>query len=104
MGGEFENVSRGKVRRVLEPSRIMMVVIPKGDGVNILPICFHNWCGFKPSLYLAAIHNVNYSYELMEAAKEFVLAVPGRSMADEVEYFGTVSGRDRDKVKDFGMN
>lgn len=50
-----------------------------------------------PRMYSIAISKANYSLEVIRSAKEFVLAFPSASMAEEALLFGTCSGRDTDK-------
>ena len=50
-----------------------------------------------------AIQNVNATYELIQRTDEYVLAVPGVSLAREALYCGTVSMRDADKVRTLNL-
>jgi flavin reductase (DIM6/NTAB) family NADH-FMN oxidoreductase RutF len=50
-----------------------------------------------------AIQRINYSYELFADASEFVLAVPGESLAAEAMVCGALSGRHDDKVDRCGL-
>jgi len=50
-----------------------------------------------------AVHNINHSYELLRVAREFVLAVPGETLANEAMLCGSVSGEDVDKVERCGF-
>lgn len=50
-----------------------------------------------------AIQDINRSYELAKAADEFVLAVPGESMAKATMACGWESLADSDKVKTLGL-
>lgn len=50
-----------------------------------------------------AVQDVNRSYELIEAAEEFVLAVPGESMAKATMACGWESLANSDKVKTLGL-
>jgi flavin reductase (DIM6/NTAB) family NADH-FMN oxidoreductase RutF len=45
-----------------------------------------------------AIQDVNRSYELIREAEEFVLAVPGETLAEDTMHFGFMTSRDVDKV------
>jgi flavin reductase (DIM6/NTAB) family NADH-FMN oxidoreductase RutF len=47
-----------------------------------------------------AVQKGAYSYDLLEAAEECVLAVPGERLAQETLFCGITSGRDCDKVND----
>lgn len=43
-----------------------------------------------------------YSLSAIRYSKEFVISFPSETMIKEVEYFGTKSGRDTDKLADCG--
>jgi flavin reductase (DIM6/NTAB) family NADH-FMN oxidoreductase RutF len=51
----------------------------------------------SPRMYSIAINRSNYSLEVIQSTKEFVLAFPSVNMAEETLFFGTCSGRDKDK-------
>jgi flavin reductase (DIM6/NTAB) family NADH-FMN oxidoreductase RutF len=50
-----------------------------------------------------AVHNINKSWDLIRETDEYVLAVPGESMADVTLQCGVVSVKDQDKVKVLNM-
>lgn len=50
-----------------------------------------------------AVQNCNYSYDCFESAEEYTLAVPGESLVKAALLFGTMSGRDRDKIAESGV-
>ena len=93
--------SREDLRRSFQPSRIVLAVVPDPtqNRFNILPICFHTWCSYDPLMYVVAIAEENFSSELFQCAEEFVLAIPGEKMLEQVRFCGTHSGRDCDKAK-----
>ncbi len=91
----FNNIDRNEIRRVFQPSKVVLAIVfdPQNNRYNILPLCFHMWCSYSPSLYAIAIHKKNYSSILFQEAEEFVLAIPGEGMVDEVMFCGTHSGK-----------
>lgn len=50
-----------------------------------------------------AIHNINASYELMQRTSEYVLVVPGRSMAEDTMCCGIQSLREMDKPEELRL-
>ncbi len=91
----FNNIDRNEIRKVFQPSRIVLAIVfdSQNNRYNILPLCFHMWCSYKPLLCAIAIHEKNYSSILFQEAVEFVLAIPGEGMVDEVMFCGTHSGK-----------
>ena len=96
----FNNIDRNEIRRLFQPSKIALAIAfdSQNNRYNILPLCFHMWCSYSPLLYAIAIHKKNYSSILFQEVKEFVLAIPGEGMIDEVMFCGTHSGKHINKA------
>ncbi|MBN1362755.1 MAG: flavin reductase family protein [Sedimentisphaerales bacterium] len=101
----FSDVTRDELRTVFQPSKIVMGIVAVVPGIeyNLLPLCFHMWTSYSPLMYCVAIHCRNYSAELFRHASDFALAIPGETMADQVMYCGTHSGRDTNKAEKCGV-
>jgi len=56
----------------------------------------------KP-IFVVLVRPSRYTYDLIEITNDFTVNVPTPKLADEVLYFGTVSGRDQDKFKAKGL-
>lgn len=56
----------------------------------------------KP-IFIVLVRPSRYTYDLIEITDDFTVNVPPLELADEVLYFGTVSGRDHDKFKEKGL-
>lgn len=52
---------------------------------------------------MVAVRPSRYTHRLIEETQEFVVNVPDDSMKNIVEYCGTVSGRDDDKIAEKGL-
>jgi flavin reductase (DIM6/NTAB) family NADH-FMN oxidoreductase RutF len=101
----FSALSRQQFRKVFQPSRIVLCVLPAetASGVNVITLCFDMYCSYKPPMMAFAIQKGAYSYKLLETASECVLAVPGETMAAQAMYCGTKSGSKVDKVAECGL-
>jgi flavin reductase (DIM6/NTAB) family NADH-FMN oxidoreductase RutF len=53
----------------------------------------------KP-VFVVFVRPSRYTYNLIEITNDFTVNVPTPGLADKVSYFGTVSGRDRNKFKE----
>lgn len=53
--------------------------------------------------FIVAVRKSRHTHRCIEATMDYTVNVPGRKMEDILQYCGTVSGRDHDKVKDLGM-
>jgi len=56
----------------------------------------------KP-IFVVLVRPSRYTHHLIEIMGDFTVNVPTPELADEVLYFGTVSGRDQDKFKAKGL-
>jgi flavin reductase (DIM6/NTAB) family NADH-FMN oxidoreductase RutF len=82
---------------------IAMVPAPTPSGVNPITLCFLMHCSYKPPMIAFAVHDLNWSFDLVRSASECVLAVPGESLAAETLACGLRSGRDVDKIDALGL-
>lgn len=95
----MQKISRNKFRALYQPSKLLLGIIPieSSDEFNIIALCFTMTCSYKPPMIAVSIEKKNYSYELMKVAPNFVLAVPGESLAKQAMACGLLSGRKVDK-------
>jgi flavin reductase (DIM6/NTAB) family NADH-FMN oxidoreductase RutF len=102
---EFTALSRQKFREYFQPSRILLGVIPAltKSGVNVITLSFDMYCSYKPVMMVIAIQNVKASYRLIQEAREYVLAVPGESLARETLFCGVTSISEVDKIQKLGL-
>jgi flavin reductase (DIM6/NTAB) family NADH-FMN oxidoreductase RutF len=52
---------------------------------------------WREPVYMVAVRPSRYTYEFIEATKEFSVNIPAEGMEDTLAYCGQVSGRDSDK-------
>lgn len=95
----MKEVNRKKFREYYQPTKIMLAVLPFPDvgGFNIITLCFTTTCSYNPPMIALSIEDRNHSYHLAESCKELVLAIPGKSIANETMQCGFYSGKDTDK-------
>lgn len=61
------------------------------------------WMWSQPTL-LVVVRQSRFTHALMDTCDAFTVSVPAAgSMGDELNYCGTVSGRDKDKMRELGM-
>jgi flavin reductase (DIM6/NTAB) family NADH-FMN oxidoreductase RutF len=101
----FVSVRRQQFRRYFQPSRVVIAVLPAPmpSGVNLLAVSFDMYCSYRPVMMAIAVHRVNVSYDLVGGAAEYVLAVPGKSLAEETLQCGLQSMHSVDKVSELGI-
>jgi len=90
--------------RKLGDGGLLLVSKSKWGRPNVMTI---GW-GFVGILWgrpylIVAVRKSRYTHRCIEATKDYTVNVPGRCMDGILQYCGTVSGRDHDKVKDLGI-
>lgn len=73
------------------------------DNTNAITIAWHTTISKKPPLYGISIAPSRYSHDLIADSKEFVINFAPYSLNEKVNYCGTHSGRNSDKVKEAGL-
>lgn len=102
----FASVSRQDFRRVFQPSRVVLAVIPVpgSSRPNVITVCFDMYCSYKPPMMSFAVQHGSYSFDLLQVAQECVLAVPGEKLAEQTLLCGVRSGRELDKIAACGFD
>jgi len=86
------------------PSRIVLAVsVDESDNPNIIVLGWKMQTSFDPPMVAISVGKTRYSHGSLLGSSEFVLAIPGGNLAEEVLYCGTHSGRDVDKFKETNL-
>ena len=101
----MREVSLGEAaRRWSRPERVVLAVSVDDEGTpDIIALGWKMNTSGRPPMIAISIGHGRYSLPLISKANEFVLAVPGEDLADEVLFCGTRSGRKVDKFKETGL-
>jgi flavin reductase (DIM6/NTAB) family NADH-FMN oxidoreductase RutF len=80
------------------------LIAAAADGrANVMAAAWVMAIDFEPPKLAAVIAAGTYTRELIERTGEFVVSLPTRAMAKTAFELGSVSGRDVDKLKHFGL-
>ncbi|MBR7144168.1 MAG: flavin reductase family protein [Lentisphaeria bacterium] len=86
------------------PEQVVLAITRADDGrTNVMAVGWVAIVSDEPAMYMLGIDDNAYTLELIRKNKEFVIAFPGKAMAKETLYFGTVHGHDIDKGKASGL-
>src|SRR4051812_28557575 len=66
---------------------------------NALPVAYAMVLSIVPPLIGIAIHPSRYSYDVIRKTEEFAINIPTRELLHHVQYLGTLSGLDFDKLE-----
>ena len=87
-----------------KPERISLVISADAGGKpNLMPATWFMRTSGKPALFAVSLHKGRHTYSLIEARKEFVLALPGPGMEKVVSHAGKSTGRKEDKFSSLGL-
>jgi flavin reductase (DIM6/NTAB) family NADH-FMN oxidoreductase RutF len=86
------------------PAPVWMVGTYDAAGKpNIMTVAWGGICNSQPASVTVSLRKATYSYDSIVARKAFTVSIPSERHAAEVDYVGTVSGRDVDKFAATGF-
>lgn len=82
------------------PMQAVLVTCNDEKGkTNIITLAWHTTISKNPPLYGISVAPKRYSHGLIEKTKEFVVNFAPYSLADKVDFCGTHSGRNLNKIE-----
>ncbi|MCE5228091.1 flavin reductase family protein [bacterium] len=95
------DIEEAMARSLPLPLAIAIVKDPAGK-YNPISVAWAMNTSKEPPMLAISIGRMRYSFEGLEANKQFVVAFPSSTMAGDTVFFGTHSGRDMDKLSYYG--
>jgi len=92
-----------KVYGLLEPGPVVLLTTVRKGRPNIMTLSWHTMMEFEPPLVGCVVSNRNYTFGILKATKECVIAIPTADLIDKVVGVGTCSGSDTDKFEKFNL-
>lgn len=86
--------------RLIYNHPVVLVTSRWKDKRNVLTVSWLTPVSNSPPLIAISIGKSRYSRELIEKSGYFVINIPNCELLEEVEFFGSVSGREVDKFKE----
>ncbi|MDA3793425.1 MAG: flavin reductase family protein [Elusimicrobia bacterium] len=100
----MKDISLDKAYRLLNHGPLILVSTRSAGGdYDIAPIAWNCPVKKSPTTVLAAIGKSHKTYDNIKETGEFIVCVPSAGQADMVKDTGSVSGRNTDKFKEFGI-
>lgn len=96
------NIEKASARKYPEPVVLVTTHNPKG-GDNVMAVGWTTTVSYKPRMFLVAIDDAAYTYELIRKTKQFVVAFPSDKMAKAALYVGSRHGHKIDKIRGAGL-
>lgn len=86
-------------RRLLAGAPVALVTTRWHGVANVMPVAWNMPLSHDPPLVGIAVHPSRHTYDMLRFSEEFALNVPSRRLLNHVQYLGTVSGRDVQKLE-----
>lgn len=92
-------------RTALVPTPVVLLSCKGKKGrPNLITLAWAGVCCSEPPIIGVAIRPKNrWSHHLVKESGEFVANIPTEKIASQVDFCGTVSGKDHDKLKETGL-
>ena len=99
----FKSLPLAQVYRLLEPGPVVLLTTMRKGRPNVMTMSWHTMMEFEPPLVGCVISDRDYTFELLRATGECVIAIPTVELAAQVVGCGNTSGRRLDKFERFGL-
>src|SRR5438046_2520647 len=86
-------------RRLLTGGPITLVTCGYRGRHNIMPVAYAMTASIVPPLIAIAVSPSRYSYDIIHKTEEFALNIPSPALLHHVQYLGSISGVDFDKIE-----
>jgi flavin reductase (DIM6/NTAB) family NADH-FMN oxidoreductase RutF len=86
-------------RRLLAGAPVVLVTTRWHGVANVMPVAWNMPLSHDPPLVGIAVHPSRHTYDMLRLSEEFALNVPSRRLMNHVQYLGTVSGREVQKIE-----
>jgi len=92
-------IAETDARRLLGGGPVTLVTSSWHGKSDVMPAAFVTPLSFDPPLVGVAIHPSRHSYDMIRYSEQFALNIPSRRLLHHVQYLGSVSGADVDKLE-----
>lgn len=86
-------------RRLLTAGPVLLVTCSYRGTPNVLPVAYAMPISITPPFIGIAISPQRYSYEVIHKAEEFAVNIPSRELLHHVQYLGSITGADLNKLE-----
>lgn len=99
----MKKVEKGPSTSVYPLPAALVSAYDKDGNPNAMTAAWISNICFKPPTAVVGIRDTRYTFELINNAKAYGINIPSVEIIKQADYFGVVSGRDRNKFKDTGL-
>lgn len=100
----MNKINLPQAAKLTSPNPVTVVCTQKPDGsTNLATVSWWTYLSFNPNMIGYAMAKTSYSGEMVRNDKKVILTIPGTEIAEAVMGCGSTTGRDTDKVAQFGI-
>ena len=100
----MEQIQLPQAAKLTSPNPVTVVCTEKPDGTtNLATVSWWTYLSFNPSMIAYAMAKTSYSGEMVRNNGKVILTVPGAEIAEAVLGCGSTTGRNTNKVEQFGI-
>lgn len=100
----MNKINLPQAAKLTSPNPVTIVCTQKPDGsTNLATVSWWTYLSFNPNMIGYAMAKTSYSGEMVRNNKKVILTIPGTEIAEAVMGCGSTTGRDTDKVAQFGI-
>lgn len=100
----MNKINLPQAAKLTSPNPVSLVCTQKPDGsTNLATVSWWTYFSFNPNMIGYAMAKTSYSGEMVRNNKKVILTIPGTEIAEAVMGCGSTTGRDTDKVAQFGI-
>jgi flavin reductase (DIM6/NTAB) family NADH-FMN oxidoreductase RutF len=86
-------------RRLLGGSPVALISTAWRGATNVMPAAFVTPLSMDPPLIGVAVHPARHTHDMIKYSEEFALNIPTRELLHHVQYLGSVTGSELNKLE-----
>jgi flavin reductase (DIM6/NTAB) family NADH-FMN oxidoreductase RutF len=92
------NLTEHDARRLLVAGPVVLLTTKWRGNVDVMPVAWSMPVSANPPLIAVCVHPSRHTHDMIRYSEEFALNFPAPELLNHVAYFGSVTGRDVDKL------
>lgn len=93
------NLSEHDARRLIVSGPLLLLTTKWRGKSDVAPVAWSMPLSADPPLVGVCVHPSRHTHDMIRFSEEFALNIPGPELLNHAAYFGSVSGRDVDKLE-----
>lgn len=94
-----QSIDERDARRLLGGGPVVLLTTAWHGAHNVMPAVFVTPLSIDPPLIGVAVHPARHTHDMIRFSEQFALNVPTRQLLHHVQYLGSVTGSELDKLE-----